>query len=787
MQPKHIATALIFLTIIGTAQAATYYCDPVTGNTTTGNGSESNPWGSLQSIDETGFFDNETIVGGDTVKLLSGYHGMFAHSTYGVTREGLITIEAADGAIPQLSKIIIKYAENWKFKGLHISPEFAGPVEEGTGAIIYGYGNYHIIIEDCNIFIVNDASDWTAYEWREIAQNGIDIRSPADSTFINNTIRNVKYGFTGIGGNNLVQGNLVDGFSIDALTSLNGPNTIVEDNIFINSYDDEATGTHTDGIQVFPTNDLPTEKYDNITIRRNYINARTDPNRDPDTLGGLQGIFIESTDYFSGVIEDNVILATNTGHGITVQNAGGPKGLQILNNTILLPYGITNGDNHGPGIRITAEADNITVKNNIANNFPLPDDYPGKNFVVENNLDVSVYRDMGDDDYVGLFKDYPNHDMRLLMSSKACNGNITREPYLTTGSMVGALDCILNTCSKAGDCDDENPCTTDSCSEGQCQYSFNSDSCDDGIECTTSDHCNNGICSDVTPDSSICLSIYPECTSATCDAQQGCINFSPTDCRIPNVPNDFAAYWRFEFDTKDITEINNGTFIGGTETYEPGILGQAIRLNGNEQYIDVGDGTTKITGPITISAWAKTDTTSTRQAIIGRGSYDTSQVHHQYNLWFNLPSGYIRSEISNGLTKFKVNTDPYFVQSNTWYHAVSVWDGSKMHLYVNGLLVDSIDAPLANLNDKTDNTLIGTKGAYTYWFDGLLDEIMLYSRALSTAEIEQIYASQSSNPPEPECVDMPTLLEHVEQWKQGNIGMTTIMEKIGKWKSGEGC
>jgi len=38
-----------------------------------------------------------------------------------------------------------------------------------------------------------------------------------------------------------------------------------------------------------------------------------------------------------------------------------------------------------------------------------------------------------------------------------------------------------------------------------------------------------------------------------------------------------------------------------------------------------------------------------------------------------------------------------------------------------------------------------------------------------------------------ECVDIPALLDYIEQWERGEITIPIMMEKLAEWKSGEGC
>ena len=72
------------------------------------------------------------------------------------------------------------------------------------------------------------------------------------------------------------------------------------------------------------------------------------------------------------------------------------------------------------------------------------------------------------------------------------------------------------------DCDDNNSCTDDSCDSGLgCKHEPNTTQCDDGNACTTGDQCAEGVCAFAEVIS--CADNNP-CTADSCDAQTGCIN-----------------------------------------------------------------------------------------------------------------------------------------------------------------------------------------------------------------------------------------------------------------------
>jgi cysteine-rich repeat protein len=77
-------------------------------------------------------------------------------------------------------------------------------------------------------------------------------------------------------------------------------------------------------------------------------------------------------------------------------------------------------------------------------------------------------------------------------------------------------NCTLAECSVGdpeGRCADENRCTTDICSGGNCDHEYNTAPCDDGIPCTTEDACAAGTCvgHDNCPDGAVCNFAIGEC------------------------------------------------------------------------------------------------------------------------------------------------------------------------------------------------------------------------------------------------------------------------------------
>jgi len=92
------------------------------------------------------------------------------------------------------------------------------------------------------------------------------------------------------------------------------------------------------------------------------------------------------------------------------------------------------------------------------------------------------------------------------------NGLQIQFVHLLENPSVKAIEVIaVGGCTSNSECSDNNPCTTDTCIAGACQFSNNNAACNDGLSCTTNDICANGTCSGVS-----------NCPSGqTCNVQSG--------------------------------------------------------------------------------------------------------------------------------------------------------------------------------------------------------------------------------------------------------------------------
>ena len=158
----------------------------------------------------------------------------------------------------------------------------------------------------------------------------------------------------------------------------------------------------------------------------------------------------------------------------------------------------------------------------------------------------------------------------------------------------------------------------------------------------------------------------------------------------------------------------------------------ALQFNGVNQSLQVPNSpSVQITGPITVEAWINRQVIGVQHSIVekygcaGAGGY-ALRVTANGNLLFGT-----RDDCNNGTSVIGATT----LAANTWYHVAGVWDGAALLIYVNGVL-DTTALPTTR-NPKAGNTplKIGERGNGGTPFNGLIDDVRLWSVARTAAQI----------------------------------------------------
>jgi fibronectin type 3 domain-containing protein/anti-sigma regulatory factor (Ser/Thr protein kinase) len=206
-----------------------------------------------------------------------------------------------------------------------------------------------------------------------------------------------------------------------------------------------------------------------------------------------------------------------------------------------------------------------------------------------------------------------------------------------------------------------------------------------------------------------------------------------------------VGYWKFDegdgTSTMDASGTgNNGTVSGATWT--TGKAGGALRFDGVNDYVGVGNGASlNFAGRITIAAWIKPEATDGLRNIVVHG-YSTSP---NGEVILRINAGKYEIGSWDGTVHGTVSTIPTG-DVNNWVHLAGLYDGTTWRLYRNGVQVNSRNDATGAVTVNA-NWAIGARGTGTgRFFQGSIDDVYIYNRALSVAEIAQL-AQLDNTPP----------------------------------------
>jgi len=178
-----------------------------------------------------------------------------------------------------------------------------------------------------------------------------------------------------------------------------------------------------------------------------------------------------------------------------------------------------------------------------------------------------------------------------------------------------------------------------------------------------------------------------------------------------------------------------------------GKVGLALDFNGSSDYVDMGDVLDMGKSDWTLAAWFKTSKTDSDQIIVGKRK--TGPTEQGYRLVI-LSANKIQAELNDGTHNIftAVQTAPAGAyQDGAWHLGAAVYDrDGNMSLYVDGDLEKVVDISDAGGYD-IDTDVVFSVGAEhvgtSRFFDGVIDEVRVWNRALEAREIEALYDSHA--------------------------------------------
>ncbi len=192
-----------------------------------------------------------------------------------------------------------------------------------------------------------------------------------------------------------------------------------------------------------------------------------------------------------------------------------------------------------------------------------------------------------------------------------------------------------------------------------------------------------------------------------------------------------TGYWPFDGNLNDVVGTANATFSGGTPTYQKGQIKEAISFDGVAQYVNIPSPVNP--AMYTIALWVKPARTADA-AVVTRtdASGPTTSWSHQLRIQGNAFHHYLWV----GAERHVAGTTT--IVPDTWYHvAIVAENNGPMRLYVNGKEDGPSISTAGTLWATGTRITVGSNSGHAMgWFQGLVDDLRVYSEILPPADIQ---------------------------------------------------
>ncbi len=225
------------------------------------------------------------------------------------------------------------------------------------------------------------------------------------------------------------------------------------------------------------------------------------------------------------------------------------------------------------------------------------------------------------------------------------------------------------------------------------------------------------------------------------DGLVGDITFTSRGTITNRLEHGLVGYWHFDEGTGasiyDSSGFSNTGAATGTTWLSASSCraGPCLDFDGVNDYINLPNAVEK-SSAITVSAWINSTENDDFRPIMDRA--DTAGATSAGWRFDTRISGALRFRVHT--TSGVVSPEGGNVRDGNWHHVAGTFDGKTVRVYVDGSEVAS--AALSGNIDYTGVTqlTIGSQvGGATNFFDAVIDEVRLYNRALTAAEISNLY------------------------------------------------
>ena len=191
------------------------------------------------------------------------------------------------------------------------------------------------------------------------------------------------------------------------------------------------------------------------------------------------------------------------------------------------------------------------------------------------------------------------------------------------------------------------------------------------------------------------------------------------------------------YDRSPRDELHKADWRNHATTTGPGVIGQAIRLDGADDYVYLNDTLSSYidSGPFTFAIWAYREGPCQTNSSKIMEKKDSSSIAIECRASDNKLNWSVKDFNDISTSTLYLTT----MELDQWYHLVGVREGNNIYFYINGELDDSQTQTYTG-HFRQGRIRIGHGFAGgNRLFEGVVDDARIYDRALSASEVSRLY------------------------------------------------
>ncbi len=214
-----------------------------------------------------------------------------------------------------------------------------------------------------------------------------------------------------------------------------------------------------------------------------------------------------------------------------------------------------------------------------------------------------------------------------------------------------------------------------------------------------------------------------------------------TPIQIAKAVSKLIAWWKLDEAEGGEASDSSGNNLVGTLMGNPqwlptgGKFGGALKLDGVDDYVETNYATDLPTW--TIAVWVNSPAVPSSEV-------PTGPVHRNRNYHINWNHSFDDFRGAAGVQVADTWYAASFgdLQADTWYHLAATYDGEYFKAYKDGILITNNSTPSGDPDSESTTLKLGRHSFYGDHFGGMIDDVRIYSYALSEADIAKIFAGK---------------------------------------------